>query len=159
DTSASPAAGSATEAGSDTTAEPDSTAPARTFEPARRRLRRRLFGVLVGSGFRAAPGLMTVAPLMSLLGTPASVSYPIGYRIIVHAALRHDAARVVAGVAVVAVLFSVGWLLQNVAVAQAQPLTDTVNVYHGERIAALINDIPGLEHFEDPEVLREVEQL
>ncbi|MEY9926202.1 ATP-binding cassette subfamily B protein [Catenulispora sp. GP43] len=134
-------------------------APARTFEPARRRLRRRLFGVLVGSGFRAAPGMMIAATLMSLLGTAASVSFPIGYRVIVDAALRHDAGRVVVGVCVVAVLFSAGWVLQNLAVAQSSPLTDTVNAYHGERIATLLNDIPGLEHYEDPEVLREVEQL
>jgi ATP-binding cassette subfamily B protein len=133
--------------------------PDRSFEPSRRRLRRRLFGVLVGSGFRAAPGMMTFSTVMSLLGTAASVSYPIGYRILVDAALRHDGARVAVGVAVVAVLFSAGWLLQNLAVAQGSPLTDTVNVYHGERIANLVNDIPGLEHFEDPAVLREVEQL
>ena len=133
--------------------------PPRSFEPARRRQRRRLFGVLVGSGFRAAPGMMTAATLMSLLGTAASVSYPIGYRILVDAALRHDAARVVVGVVVVAVLFGAGWLLQNLAVAQGSPLTDVVNVYHAERIAGMVNDIPGLEHYEDPEVLREVEQL
>jgi ATP-binding cassette subfamily B protein len=129
------------------------------FEPSRRRLRRRLFGVLVGAGFRAAPGLMTAATLMGLLGTAASVSYPIGYRVLVDAALRHDGSGVATGVAVVAVLFCVGWVLQNLAVAQSSPLTDTVSVYHGERIALLINDIPGLAHFEDPAVLREVEQL
>ena len=129
------------------------------FEPSRRRLRRRLFGVLIGSGFRAAPGLMTASTLMSLLGAAAGVSYPIGYRILVDAALAHDAARIAVGVAVVAVLFSLGWLLQILAVAQGSPLIDTVNVYHGERIARLVNDIPGLEHFENPEVLREIEQL
>jgi ATP-binding cassette, subfamily B, bacterial len=133
--------------------------PARTFEPARRRLRRRLFGVLVGSGFRAAPGMMVAATLMTLVGTAASVSYPVGYSVIVDAALGHDAGRVVVGVCVVAVLFSAGWVLQNLAVAQSSPLTDTVHVYHAGRIVALINGIPGLEHFEDPEVLREVEQV
>ncbi|ACU74667.1 ABC transporter related [Catenulispora acidiphila DSM 44928] len=103
--------------------------------------------------------MMVAATVMSLLGTAASVSYPVGYRIMVDAALRHDAGRVVVGVCIVAVLFSAGWLLQNLAVAQSSPLTDTVNVYHGERIAMLVNDIPGLHHYEDPEVLREVEQL
>jgi ATP-binding cassette subfamily B protein len=140
---------------SDTTAQ----TPPRTFEPAPRRLRRRLFGVLVGSGFRAAPGMMAAATIMSLLGTAASVSYPIGYRVMVDAALGHDATRVVVGVSIVAVLFSAGWLLQNLAIAQSSPLTDTVNVYHAERIATLVNAIPGLEHYEDPEVLREIEQL
>ena len=133
--------------------------PSRSFEPSRRHRRRRLFGVLVGSGFRASASMMTAATVMSLLGTAASVSYPVGYRILVDAALHHDATRVGVGVAVVAVLFSVGWMLQNLAVAQSSPLTDTVNVYHAERIAGLVNDIPGLEHFEDPEILREVEQL
>jgi ATP-binding cassette subfamily B protein len=133
--------------------------PPRTFEPSRRHLRRRLFGVLVGSGFRAAPGMMTAATVMSLLGTAASVSSPVGYRLIVDAALHHDATRVAVGAAVVAVLFSGGWLLQNLAVAQGSPLTDTVNVYHAERIATLVNEIPGLEHYEDPAVLREIEQL
>ncbi|MFD0636205.1 ATP-binding cassette domain-containing protein [Catenulispora yoronensis] len=129
------------------------------LEPDRARLRRRLFGVLVGSGFRAAPGMMTVSTLMSLLGAAASVSYPIGYRILVDAALAHEAARVAAGVVVVAVLFGTGWLLQILAVAQGSPLVDMVNVYHAERIATLVNEVPGLEHFENPEVLREVEQL
>ncbi|NUR57148.1 MAG: ABC transporter ATP-binding protein [Catenulispora sp.] len=129
------------------------------FEPARPRLRRRLFGVLVGSGFRAAPGMMTASILMSLLGAAAAVSYPIGYRILVDGALAHDAARVVAGVVVVALLFGLGWLLQILAVAQGSPLVDVINVYHGERIVVLLNEVPGLEHFENPEVLREVEQL
>ncbi len=143
------------------TESPSTTEPpaASRFEPSRRRLRRRLFGVLIGSGFRAAPGMMTASVVMGLLGTAASVSYPIGYRVLVDAALRHDAARVALGAAVVAVLFAAGWVLQNLAVAQGSPLTDTVNVYHAERIATLVNDIPGLEHFEDPEVLREIEQL
>ncbi|NUP51727.1 MAG: ABC transporter ATP-binding protein [Catenulispora sp.] len=129
------------------------------FEPARHRLRRRLFGVLVGSGFRAAPGMMTVSTIMSLLAAASTVSYPIGYRILVDAALAHDAARVLLGVAVVAVLFSLGWLLQILAVAQGSPLTDTVSVYHAERIARLVNEVPGLEHYENPAVLREFEQL
>ena len=154
-TNPKPATGSATDTSAATAADP----PSRSFEPARRRLRRRLFGVLVGSGFRAAPGMMTAATIMSLLGTAASVSYPIGYRVMVDAALHHDATRVVVGVSVVAVLFSVGWLLQNIAVAQGSPLTDIVNIYHAEHIAELVNDIPGLQHHEDPEVLREVEQL
>ena len=94
--------------------------------------------------------MMTAATVMSLLGTAASVSYPIGYRVLVDAALRHDAARVVVGVSVVAVLFSAGWLLQNLAVAQSSPLTDTVNVYHAERIATLVNDIPGLRALRGP---------
>ena len=153
------ATGSATDAAATAPASAADAIPPRTFEPARRRLRRRLFGVLVGSGFRAAPGMMVAATVMSLLGAAASVSYPIGYRVLVDAALRHDAARVVVGVSVVAVLFSAGWLLQNLAIAQSSPLTDIVNVYHAERIATLVNDIPGLQHYEDPEVLREVEQL
>ena len=160
-TKAGAAADKATEseAESDTDTDTDTEQPERTFEPAKHRLRRRMFGILVGAGFRASPGMMTAATLMSLLGTAASVSYPVGYRILVDAALHRDATRVVVGVSVVAVLFSVGWLLQNLAVAQGSPLTDTVNVYHSERIAGLINEIPGLEHYEDPAILREVEQL
>ena len=127
--------------------------------PSRRRLRRRLAGVLVGSGFKAAPGPMTGSILLSLLGTAALVGYPIGYRIIVDAALSRDAARVVAGVAVVAVLFGAGWLMQVLAVSQATPLTDRVTVHHAEHIAELVNGAPWLEHYERPELLREVEQV
>jgi len=140
-------------------AEKAQTPPADAPAPSRARLRRRLAGVLVGSGFKAAPGPMTGSILLNLLGTAALVGYPVGYRIIVDAALSRDAARVVVGVVVVAVLFGAGWLMQILAVSQATPLTDRITVHHAENIAGLVNEAPWLEHFERPELLREVEQV
>ena len=91
----------------------------------RRRLPR-LAAVLFFDGFRAAPGWMSLVTLMLVLGSVASTCYPLGYRMLVDGALAGHRADLVAGVAVVGGLLSLGWLLTSIGATEAMALSDRV---------------------------------
>jgi ATP-binding cassette, subfamily B, bacterial len=120
---------------------------------------RRLAGVLVGSGFRAAPLLTTASLVMAVVGSLASVSYTVGFRIMVDAAAKHEARGVVVGVVLVASLFTLSWVISMIGGMQFSVLTDRVNVYMSGRIARLVAAAPSLDLLERPERLRELDQL
>ncbi len=120
---------------------------------------RRLFGVLVGSGFRAAPVLAAGLLVMNFVTAASSVCYSIGYRVVVDGAIAHSSERVVLGASLVAVLFTVSWMLAIVTGAKGSILTDRTNLVIGTRIARIVASLPTLEHFERPDLLARVEQL
>ena len=51
---------------------------------------RRLAGVLVGTGFRAARWTAIACLIMSLVAAVASVTYSIGYRVMIDGATAHE---------------------------------------------------------------------
>ncbi|HEX3616904.1 MAG TPA: ABC transporter ATP-binding protein [Solirubrobacteraceae bacterium] len=120
---------------------------------------RRLFGVLIGSGFRAAPFAAVALLVMNFAAAAASVCYSLGYKLMVDGALAHDSQRIVLGAALVAVLFSLSWTLAIASGTQGSLLTDRANLALGMRIARLVASLPTLEHFERPALLNRVEQL
>lgn len=120
---------------------------------------RRIFGVLVLDGFRAAPGRMTATAVMTLLMAIASVTYALGYRFMVDALAHHDAVREAVGVGLVAVLFTLSWALRVTSGVQASGLTDRMLVFLTARMATLVNRVPGISHLERPEYLAELDQL
>jgi ATP-binding cassette subfamily B protein len=120
---------------------------------------RRLAGVLIGSGFRAAPRAAVVLLLLNFVAAAASVCYSLGYKLVVDGALAHSSARIVLGAALVAVLFSLSWSIAIVAGLQGSLLTDRANLALGMRIARLVARLPSLEHFERPDLLTRVEQV
>ncbi|MDQ2761575.1 MAG: ABC transporter ATP-binding protein/permease [Actinomycetota bacterium] len=120
---------------------------------------RRLAGILLLDGFRAAPGPMTIAAAMMLLGAVASVTYPLGIRIMVDALVHHDSAREAIGVALVAALFTLSWALAVAGATQGARLTDRMLIFLTARIATLVNRVPGISHLERPDYLLELDQL
>ncbi len=96
---------------------------------------------------------------MSLVAAVASVTYSIGYRVMIDGAIAHDTDQIVLGAVLVAGLFSLSWLLALVSGTEGSLLTDKTSLALGVRIARLAATLPTLEHFERHELLARVEQL
>jgi ATP-binding cassette subfamily B protein len=119
---------------------------------------RRLVGILLGTGVRAAPLTAAACLAMSVVSAAASVAYSLGFRELVDGALAHDGGRVALGAALAAGLFTLSWLLAVANATRGSLLTDRTSLALGVRIARLVATLPTLEAFERPELLARVEQ-
>ena len=126
--------------------------------PSPRRLAR-LAAILFFDGFRAAPGWMALVTAMLVLGSVAATCYPLGYKLLADGALDGNTGELVEGVAVVAVLLGLAWVLVGVGTTEAMALSDRIAVYRTRRMIELISEVPTLEHLERPDYLAQVEQL
>jgi ATP-binding cassette subfamily B protein len=126
--------------------------------PPPRRLAR-LAAILFFDGFRAAPGWMALVTAMLVLGSVAATCYPLGYKLLADGALDGNTGELIEGVAVVAVLLGLAWVLVGVGMTEAMALSDRIAVYRTRRMIELISDVPTLEHLERPDYLAQVEQL
>ncbi len=129
--------------------------------PSPRRLARlaRLATILFFDGFRAAPGWMALVTTMLVLGSVAGTCYPLGYRLLLDGVLDGDATTTAEGVAVVAGLLGLAWVLSGIGATESMALSDRIAVYRTARMIELISGVPGLEHLERPDYLSQVEQL
>ena len=134
------------------------SAPATRPRPSPRRLAR-LASILFFDGFRAAPGWMALVTTLLVLGSVAGTCYPLGYKLLADGALSGDAAQVSEGVAVVAVLLGLSWVLTGIGATEAMALSDRIAVYRTRRLIELISSVPTLEHLERHDYLAKVEQL
>jgi ATP-binding cassette subfamily B protein len=147
-------------------ARPDARADARAAHgdpgggkrPSARRLAR-LATILFFDGFRAAPGWMALVTALLVLGSVAGTCYPLGYRLLADGALDGNETELVAGVAVVAVLLGLAWVLMGIGATEAMALSDRISVYRTRRMIELISGVPTLEHLERSDYLAQVEQL
>jgi ATP-binding cassette subfamily B protein len=114
---------------------------------------------LVALGFRAAPGLSASVWILGALGALSSVGYTLGFRITIDAVAAHDAHGIAFGIVLIAVLFAFAWLATILSASRGSVLTDKVNLYLGVRIGRLAGSLPGLEHFERPADLLQLDQL
>ena len=126
--------------------------------PSPRRLAR-LAAILFFDGFRAAPGWMALVTAMLVLGSVAATCYPLGYRLLADGALDGNTGELVEGVAVVAVLLGLAWVLVGIGSTEAMALSDRIAVYRTRRMIELISGVPTLEHLERPDYLAQVERL
>jgi ATP-binding cassette subfamily B protein len=110
-------------------------------------------------GFRAAPGWMALVTTMLVLGSVAGTCYPLGYRLLVDGAIAGDAGKTAAGVAFVAVMLGLSWVLTAIGATEAMALSDRIAVYRTGKLIELISGVPGLEHLERPDYLAQVDQL
>jgi ATP-binding cassette subfamily B protein len=110
-------------------------------------------------GFRAAPGWMTLVTVMLVLGGVAGTCYPLGYRLLVDGALSGSLAALAEGIAVVAGMLGLAWVLLAIGSTEAMALSDRIAVYRTAQLIELISGVPGLEHLERPDYLTEVERL
>ena len=120
---------------------------------------RRLAGVLVGTGFRAAPGAAVWCVLLGIAASICSVTYTVGLKVTIDGAIARSSTQVMLGAALVAVLFCASWLLTVIGGSANSVLTDKSNLALGVRIARMVAALPTLHHFEDPELLARVETV
>ena len=112
---------------------------------------RRLAGVLdrhrVSGG--AVGGLRSVC-CWGLSRPFRSVTYTLGLRVMIDGAIARHEGRIVLGAVLVAVLFTLSWLLAVIGGSQNSVLTDRTNLALSVRIARLAAALPTLEHLGDP---------
>jgi ATP-binding cassette subfamily B protein len=127
----------------------------------RRRTRewRRLAGALVGTGFTAAPRVATGCLVLGTVAAICSVTYTLGLREMIDGAIAENLSRILIGAGLVAVLFTLSWLLAVVGGSENSLLTDRTSLALGVRIARLAASLPTLEHFESTELLDRVDRL
>ena len=121
--------------------------------------RRRVWGSILRWGWRAAPGWTLYTAALLIANAVCSVLYPVGFALIIDAALRHQRAGLTLGVAAVVVLFTLGWALAMLAGTAGANLTDRVSLYLAARTAEQINAIGGVDHLERPSYLTELDLL
>jgi ATP-binding cassette, subfamily B, bacterial len=120
---------------------------------------RRLAGVLVGTGFEAAPWVAAGCLVLGTVAAICSVTYTLGLRVMIDGAIAGSLSRILIGAGLVAVLFTLSWLLAVIGGSQNSLLTDRVSLALGVRIARLVALLPTLEHFESPVLLDRVDRL
>jgi ATP-binding cassette subfamily B protein len=120
---------------------------------------RRLAGVLVGTGFEAAPWVAAGCLVLGTVAAICSVTYTLGLRVMIDGAIAGSLSRILIGAGLVAGLFTLSWLLAVIGGSQNSLLTDRVSLALAVRIARLVALLPTLEHFESPELLDRVDRL
>jgi ATP-binding cassette subfamily B protein len=102
---------------------------------------------------------MALVTTLLVLGSVAGTCYPLGYRLLADGALDGNEGELIAGVAVVAVLLGLAWVLTGIGATEAMALSDRIAVYRTGRMIELISGVPTLEHLERPDYLAQVERL
>jgi len=120
---------------------------------------RRLAGVLVGTGFEAAPWLAAGCLGLGTVAAICSVTYTLGLRVMIDGAIAGSLSRILFGAGLVAVLFTLSWLLAVIGGSQNSLLTDRVSLALALRIARVAALLPTLEHLESPQLLDRVDLL
>jgi ATP-binding cassette, subfamily B, bacterial len=121
--------------------------------------RRRVWGSILRWGWRAAPGWTLYTGALLIANAVCSVLYPVGFALIIDAALRHQRGGLTLGVAAVVVLFTLGWALAMFAGTAGANLSDRVSLYLAARAAEEINAIGSVDHLERPSYLTELDLL
>jgi ATP-binding cassette, subfamily B, bacterial len=121
--------------------------------------RRRVWGSILSWGWRAAPGWTLYTGALLIGNAVCSVLYPVGFALIIDAALRHQRAGLILGVAAVVVLFTLSWALAMFAGTAGAFLSNRVSLYLAARAADQINAIGGVDHLERPSYLTELDLL
>jgi ATP-binding cassette, subfamily B, bacterial len=118
---------------------------------------RRTLNLIVGSGFKAAPGPMTLTLLFTVVGACSSIAYPIGFKVLVDGIVDRRYSGLIPGIIVIAVSYSVTWAMGILVAVESVSLADRVGFYLSCRIAELVAAPQGIDHFERPEYLLELD--
>jgi ATP-binding cassette subfamily B protein len=131
----------------------------RPAEVAAFRRYRRSAGVLFGAGVRATPKWMIVAMAFQIVAGASSSLVPYILRLFTDAIYYRNSGRLVVAACVFAGLYSLGYVATVLGNVTSFIVAQRANLYITGRIAELVNGVPGLEHFERPEYLRELDLL
>jgi ATP-binding cassette subfamily B protein len=121
--------------------------------------RRREWTSIFAWGWRAAPRQLLVTAAFWIGNGLASLIYPIGIALVINAALAHDASKLVAGVALVAVLFTVYWAFGMFGGIAAAKFSNQTTFYLNARVAEQLHAISGIDHLERPAYRTELDIL
>ena len=121
-----------------------------------RRLLRRI-GVLLGYGFRAAPGAMWLTLGLVIVNGVSAGLYPLGFRLFTDAFLARDAGDLTIAVVLTAGLIALNWTSANLDANVGFGLTDRIQLFVSAHLASLVNRAERIEHFERPDYLAELE--
>jgi ATP-binding cassette, subfamily B, bacterial len=125
----------------------------------RRRIALRSVGTMFALGYRAAPAWMVGSLVLLVVSGFAIVGPAVGFRLMADGALDRDAGRAVIAVAVVAIVSTLMWVTGVLGATVSGTLSDRVRLHVSARLAEIAHAVPGVEHFERPEYLRELELL
>ncbi|GAA1637329.1 ABC transporter ATP-binding protein [Actinoplanes couchii] len=110
-------------------------------------------------GWRAAPRELVRSCVLFLAGTLCLMLFPVGLAMIVNAIVDGAAGWLIAGIAFLSVMITLNWLLTMRVLTEASILCDLITVYLNAHIGKLVSEVRGLEHFERPEYLNELEMI
>jgi ATP-binding cassette subfamily B protein len=114
---------------------------------------------MFGLGYRAAPLWMVGSLALLTFSGLAVVGPSVGFRLMADGVVDRSSGRVVTAVVVVAVVSTVMWCAGILGATVSGALADRVRMHVSARMAELAHAVPGIEHFERPEYLRELELL
>jgi ATP-binding cassette subfamily B protein len=119
----------------------------------------RRLDILFFFGFSAGPAAMSLGVVLAVVSAVVSVSYTVGFKVVIDSIVAGDGLGVVVGTLVVAVLFSVSWTLGGVSALVGFYVGNLCSGYLSSRVARLTTTIPGLEHHERPDFLKQHDLL
>ena len=122
------------------------------------RHRWRVLRTMIGFAFAADRVGATVQIGLAVLNA-MSVAQAVGIKLLVDAVVQEDLTRAIWGAVIVAGLGAIGRAANNVGHRHLTTLQERVDLLLDRRIMTLTNDIPTLEHFEQPEYADELELL
>lgn len=120
---------------------------------------RRLIRVLVGNGFAAAPRFMWVTVVLTLVTALTAAAYPIGFKLFIDGVVQDDTPNLVLGCVLTAGLVALYWAAASLEANIGFGLTERVALYVTTRICRLVNAVRGIEHFERPEYLGQLDLI
>jgi ATP-binding cassette subfamily B protein len=121
--------------------------------------RRRTWGSVLAWGWRAAPGWFSYTAVLLLTSAVSSILYPVGLALVIDASLRHQLGQVVLGVAGVAGLYTLTWVVNMLAGSAGATLSDRTALYLTARVAEQLNAVSTIDHLERPAYLTELDLL
>jgi len=114
--------------------------------------------LLLGTSFRYQPG-RTVVACLGVLGSALVALTALWAGLIVQAAITHDANLAVAGVTALVTTVAINWSLGLAAGGARITLAEQIGFEFNRRIAATTGSMPGIAHFERPDVADEIQIL
>jgi ATP-binding cassette, subfamily B, bacterial len=121
--------------------------------------RRRTWGLVLAWGWRSAPSWFSYTAALLLTSAVSSILYPVGLALVIDASLRHQLGQVVLGVAGVAGLYTLTWVVNMLAGSAGATLSDRTALYLTARVAEQLNAVSTIDHLERPAYLTELDLL
>jgi ATP-binding cassette, subfamily B, bacterial len=120
---------------------------------------RGLVRVMFGHGFTAAPGWMWATLVLAVANGVTAAVFPYGFKVFTDAFVADDPQRLTAGAVVTAGLIAANWLAGFFQANVGFGLHDRTDLFVQARTGELVNGVAGIEHFERPEYLRELDLI
>lgn len=117
----------------------------------------RLLVAMVRDGFAAAPGWMWATTALTLVSGLSNALYPYGFKALTDGLIERDATAIWVAVAGTGGLIAVQWMSANLDANVGFGLVDRVGLLVAARLASLVNRVDGIDHFERPDRLRQLD--